>query len=56
MSTSADEAIYLVPPRVISLDQSLEFLAEDGCLEVTRASLHLRKEILQANRRTSQAV
>lgn len=52
MSTSADEAIRLVSPRVMSLKKTLEFLAEDEPLEVTPVSLRLRRKILQANRRT----
>ena len=50
-ASTADEAIHLVPPRVMSLEQSLEFLAEDELLEVTRASLRLRKKILPAVKR-----
>jgi GTP-binding protein len=47
-ASTADEAIHLVPPRVMSLEQALEFLAEDELLEVTPASLRLRKKILPA--------
>ncbi len=50
-ASTSDEAIHVVPPRVMSLEQSLEFLAEDELLEVTPLSLRLRKKILQANRR-----
>jgi len=50
-ASTADEAIHLVPPRVMSLEQSLEFLAEDEFLEVTPASLRLRKKILPAVQR-----
>jgi GTP-binding protein len=50
-ASTADEAIRLVPPRVMSLEQSMEFLAEDEFLEVTPASLRLRKKILPAVRR-----
>jgi GTP-binding protein len=50
-ASTADEAIHLVPPRVMSLEQSLEFLAEDELLEVTPASLRLRKKILPAVKR-----
>ena len=50
-ASTADEAIHLVPPRAMSLEQSLEFLAEDELLEVTPASLRLRKKILPAVRR-----
>ena len=50
-ASTADEAIHLVPPRIMSLEQSLEFLAEDELLEVTPASLRLRKKILPAVQR-----
>jgi GTP-binding protein len=50
-ASTADEAIHLVPPRLMSLEQSLEFLAEDELLEVTPASLRLRKKILPAVKR-----
>jgi GTP-binding protein len=40
-----------VPPRIMSLEQSLEFLAEDELLEVTPTALRLRKKILPAVRR-----
>jgi len=51
-ASTSDDAVHLVPPRVMSLEQSLEFLAEDELLEVTPSSLRLRKKVLQANRRT----
>jgi len=50
-ASTADEAIHLVPPRVMSLEQSLEFLAEDELLEVTPGSLRLRKKVLPAVKR-----
>jgi GTP-binding protein len=50
-ASTADEAVHLVPPRVMSLEQALEFLAEDELLEVTPSSLRLRKKILPAVRR-----
>ncbi len=45
-SSSADEALRLVPPRVLSLEQSLEFIDTDELLEVTPKSLRIRKKIL----------
>ena len=45
-SSSADEALRLVPPRVLSLEQALEFIDTDELLEVTPKSLHIRKKIL----------
>jgi GTP-binding protein len=50
-ASTSDEAVHLVPPRIMSLEQSLEFLAEDELLEVTPASLRLRKKILPAVKR-----
>jgi GTP-binding protein len=42
-AASADVLVRLVPPRTLSLDQALEFLREDECLEITPGSLRLRK-------------
>jgi GTP-binding protein len=50
-ASSADEAIRLAPPRLLNLEQSIEFIADDELVEVTPKSLRLRKKILQANRR-----
>ncbi len=47
-ASTSDEAVHLVPPRIMSLEQALEFLAEDELLEVTPASLRLRKRVLRA--------
>ena len=45
-STGADEALRLVPPKIMSLEQAIEFIAEDELMEVTPKSLRLRKRIL----------
>ncbi len=45
-SSNADEALRLVPPRVLSLEQALEFIDTDELLEVTPKSLRIRKKIL----------
>jgi GTP-binding protein len=45
-SSGADEALKLVPPRILSLEQALEFIDTDELLEVTPKSLRLRKKIL----------
>jgi GTP-binding protein len=50
-ASTADEAIRLVPFRTLTLEQAIEFVAEDEYVEVTPRSLRLRKKILQANRR-----
>jgi GTP-binding protein len=50
-SSSADEAIRLVPFKNLTLEQAIEFVADDELVEVTPKSLRLRKKILQSNRR-----
>ncbi len=50
-SSSADEAMRLVPPRLMSLEQAIEFVREDELVEVTPQSIRLRKKILKANQR-----
>ncbi|MBN9656808.1 MAG: translational GTPase TypA [Acidobacteria bacterium] len=50
-SSSADEAIRLVPPRLLNLEQAIEFINEDEWVEVTPKSIRLRKKILKANQR-----
>ncbi len=45
-SSSADEALRLTPPRILSLEQALEFIDTDELLEVTPTSLRIRKKIL----------
>jgi GTP-binding protein len=54
MST-ADELVRLVPKREMSLDQALEFLREDECVEVTPHSVRLRKVALDKNSRVKLA-
>ena len=50
-SSTGDELERLVPPRVHSLEQSLEFCREDECLEVTPKNVRIRKVVLDANER-----
>ena len=50
-ASGSDEALRLVPPRQMSLEQCLEFLADDELLEVTPQSLRLRKRILNHEQR-----
>ena len=50
-SSSADEAMRLVPPRLMSLEQAIEFIREDEMVEVTPQSIRLRKKVLKANQR-----
>jgi GTP-binding protein len=47
----ADEAIRLVPPRPLTLEAAMEFIAEDEWVEVTPASIRVRKKVLESNRR-----
>jgi GTP-binding protein len=47
-SSTADELVRLVPKRELSLDQALEFLREDECVEVTPDAVRLRKVELSA--------
>ena len=50
-AAGSDEALRLTPPRVLSLEQCLEFLADDELLEVTPKNLRLRKRILDHSQR-----
>ncbi len=50
-ASTSDEAVRLVPPRILNLEQAIEFIGDDEFVEVTPVSIRLRKKILQANRR-----
>ncbi len=50
-SATADELVRLIPPRPLSLEQALEFIREDECVEVTPKSIRLRKVELSASKR-----
>jgi GTP-binding protein len=50
-ASTADEAIRLVPPRILNLEQAIEFIREDELVEITPDSIRLRKKILKANQR-----
>ncbi len=50
-ASGSDEALKLVPPTTLSLEQSMEFLADDELLEVTPKSIRLRKTILDKSQR-----
>ncbi len=50
-ASSADEAIRLVPPRLLNLEQAIEFIRDDEFVEVTPHSIRLRKRVLKANQR-----
>lgn len=55
-SSSADEALRLTPPKVLSLEQALEFIDTDELLEVTPQSLRIRKKILDPTQRKRAAI
>ena len=50
-ASGSDDALRLVPPRILSLEDCLEFLADDELLEVTPESLRIRKQILNNSQR-----
>lgn len=50
-ASNADDALQLIPPRIMSLEQAIEFIKEDELVEVTPGSVRLRKKILEANKR-----
>ena len=50
-ASTAEEALRLVPPRLLNLEQSIEFIDDDELVEVTPRSIRLRKRVLAANRR-----
>ena len=50
-STGADEALRLVPPRIMSLEEAIEFIADDELIEVTPNNIRLRKRILSTDLR-----
>src|SRR3954451_20869443 len=50
-ASTSDEGIRLVPPRVLNLEQAIEFIREDEFVEVTPKSIRLRKKVLKENQR-----
>ncbi len=55
-SSSADEALTLTPPKILSLEEALEFIDRDELLEVTPKSLRIRKRILDPKLRKREAM
>ena len=55
-SSSADEALRLTPPKILSLEQSLDFIDTDELLEVTPTNLRIRKKILDPTMRKRAAM
>lgn len=51
-AAGSDDALQLIPPRLLSLEQAIEFIKEDELVEVTPPAVRVRKKILEANKRT----
>ena len=54
-AASADSTVRLIPPRALSLDQALEYIREDECVEVTPSDIRLRKIELSGQKRQTAA-
>jgi GTP-binding protein len=54
-ASTADEAIRLIPPRKLGLEQAIEFINDDELVEVTPSSIRIRKRILAANMRPKKS-
>jgi GTP-binding protein len=50
-AAGSDDALQLIPPKMLGLEQGIEFIKEDELVEVTPSSLRVRKKILEANKR-----
>jgi GTP-binding protein len=50
-ASTSDEAIRLVPPKILNLEQAIEFIRDDEYVEITPKSIRLRKKILKSNQR-----
>ncbi|MDD2558257.1 MAG: translational GTPase TypA [Desulfuromonadaceae bacterium] len=50
-ASGTDEAIRLTPPRILTLEQALEYIDDDELVEITPKSIRLRKKVLDANQR-----
>jgi GTP-binding protein len=50
-ASTSDEGIRLVPPKILNLEQAIEFIRDDEFVEVTPTSIRLRKKILKSNQR-----
>jgi len=54
-ASSADEAVRIIPPRRLNLEQALEFISDDELVEITPKNLRLRKRVLAANMRPKRS-
>ncbi len=50
-AAGSDDALQLIPPKILSLEQAIEFIKEDELVEVTPLSVRIRKKILESNKR-----
>lgn len=50
-ASGSDESLHIAPPRIMSLEQAIEFIKEDEVVEVTPKSMRIRKKILEINKR-----
>ncbi len=50
-ASGTDEALKLIPPKILNLEQAIEFIKEDELVEVTPDAIRMRKKFLEANRR-----
>ncbi len=53
-AAGSDDALLLIPPKILGLDQAIEFIKEDELVEVTPSSLRIRKRNLEAHRRVQK--
>jgi len=53
-SSGADDALRLIPPRIMSLEEAIEFIASDELIEVTPKNIRIRKMILDNGLRAKQ--
>jgi len=53
-AAGSDEALQLIPPKILSLEQAIEFIKEDELVEVTPLSVRIRKKILESNKRPKE--
>jgi GTP-binding protein len=50
-AAGSDDALQLIPPKILSLEQAIEFIKEDELVEVAPHSVRIRKKILESNKR-----
>ena len=50
-ASGSDDTIQLIPPKILNLEQAIEFIKEDELVEVTPQSVRMRKKVLEANKR-----